>query len=263
MFWIDEAGTSAHSRGIRLSRGRTTTVLCLSECVDIRSAAKGLEAVAEFPPVGTYAFADQVFAMLKGGFLNATSVGFEPIDSQPLGTQPGKRYTKQRLLEFSIVRVPSNPDALVHREPQSRVWTKTLHNSSRAWSGFSTCAPWRTSAGQYRSASLGASPWSPKRCENFLCKSNDAARSVTGSYETAKATTRHLGEGCHAAAGAPHTQNWSGFRPGPSPASGLGPDAPLCLLTGPLCGASSEENVVRNHQWWCRGEQCRGRRRER
>jgi HK97 family phage prohead protease len=102
--------------------------LPIAKCTSIRSTAKGLEAVAEFPPVGLQEFADTVFEMLKGGFLNATSVGFQPIDSEPLGRTPGKRYTKQRLLEFSIVPVPSNPDALVHRSSQGRVWMKSLRN---------------------------------------------------------------------------------------------------------------------------------------
>jgi HK97 family phage prohead protease len=103
--------------------------LPIAKCTSIRRTAQGLEAVAEFPAVGTYPFADQVFTMLQSGFLNATSVGFEPIDSEPLGRQPGKRrYTRQRLLEFAIVPVPSNPDALIHRSPQGREWVKTLRN---------------------------------------------------------------------------------------------------------------------------------------
>jgi HK97 family phage prohead protease len=100
--------------------------LPIAKCTSIRSTAKGLEAVAEFPPVGLHEFADTVFEMLKGGFLNATSVGFQPLDSEPLGRTPCKRYTKQQLLEFSIVPVPSNPDALIHRSPPGRVWKKTL-----------------------------------------------------------------------------------------------------------------------------------------
>jgi HK97 family phage prohead protease len=100
--------------------------LPIAKCTDIRRTAQGLEATAEFPAPGVYPFADQVYDMLRAGFLSACSVGFEPIDSQPLGTQPGKRYTKQRLLEFAVVPIPSNPDALVHRSPEARMWVKTL-----------------------------------------------------------------------------------------------------------------------------------------
>jgi hypothetical protein len=89
------------------------------------STAKGLEAVVEFPPRGMYEFADTVFDMLKGGFLNATSVGFRPIEFEDDHFRKGKNYLKQELTEFSIVPIPSNPDALVlQRAPQR--WTKAL-----------------------------------------------------------------------------------------------------------------------------------------
>ena len=40
---------------------------------------RGLSSVAEFPAKGVHPFADTVYDLLKGGFLNATSVGFAPI----------------------------------------------------------------------------------------------------------------------------------------------------------------------------------------
>jgi HK97 family phage prohead protease len=100
--------------------------LPIAKCVSIHATATGLEAVAEFPPKGTYDFADQVFAMLQGGFLSATSVGFRPIDVEDDYLRKGKNYLKQELTEFSVVPIPSNPDALIQRSPQGQRWTKAL-----------------------------------------------------------------------------------------------------------------------------------------
>ena len=55
--------------------------------------------------------AESVLRLVKGGFLNAVSVGFSPIEFER--TDTGMRFIKQELLELSIVPIPSNPEALV------------------------------------------------------------------------------------------------------------------------------------------------------
>ncbi len=75
-----------------------------------------LQAETEFTPKGMARFNDTVFDMLKGGFLNATSVGFSPIKyafSKDPNRDYGIDFIEQDLLEFSIVPVPANPEALV------------------------------------------------------------------------------------------------------------------------------------------------------
>jgi hypothetical protein len=94
--------------------------------VDIRRTAQGLEAVAEFPPVGMYAFADTVYSMLQGGFLSAASVGFRPVQFEESRVRKGTDYLQQELTEFSICPIPSNPDALIRRTPEGQRWTKAL-----------------------------------------------------------------------------------------------------------------------------------------
>jgi HK97 family phage prohead protease len=99
----------------------------IAKAVSIGQTAKGLEATAEFPRPGIYPFADTVYDMLKGGFLNATSVGFKPIESESI--KGGRKYTKTELLEFSIVPVPANPEALIVRAistEQVKAWKKML-----------------------------------------------------------------------------------------------------------------------------------------
>lgn len=88
---------------------------------------------ADMPVIGP--FADAVFQMYKGGFLNATSVGFMPTawdwsndDDRPYGID----FTEQELLEFSAVPVPANPEALLQAKSAGidigpvREWAKSI-----------------------------------------------------------------------------------------------------------------------------------------
>ena len=73
--------------------------------------------VVEFPPEGTYEFADTVQRLVDAGYLKTESVGFIPKkweDGDGGEKAPRRTYTKQELLEISIVPVPSNPNALMN-----------------------------------------------------------------------------------------------------------------------------------------------------
>lgn len=76
----------------------------------------GGELLGEFQPAepGTSRVADEVRKLVQQGVLKAASVGFRAIESEPLDDNPRgpKRYTRQELLETSIVSVPANPAAL-------------------------------------------------------------------------------------------------------------------------------------------------------
>ncbi len=72
----------------------------------------------EFADAATYPFASTIFNLYKGGFLNAVSVGFMPLeepnritDLEGNGTG-GYEFTSQELLELSAVPIPANPEAL-------------------------------------------------------------------------------------------------------------------------------------------------------
>lgn len=69
----------------------------------------------EFPPEGDNPVADIYRKLYKGGFMNASSVGFIPTEWKDGDgkKEPYRRYLKQELLELSLVSVPSNPTALV------------------------------------------------------------------------------------------------------------------------------------------------------
>jgi HK97 family phage prohead protease len=137
---VDRDGDTINPKGWQLDNYRKNPVvlwahdysqLPVAKATNITSTEHGLKAEVEFPPEGTYPFADQVHAMLKAGFLNSTSVGFAPIDMTPAtDRQKGYDFAKQELLEFSIVPVPANPEALVEQRgcshDQVTQWTKAV-----------------------------------------------------------------------------------------------------------------------------------------
>jgi len=138
---VDRDNDILDPKGWQLDRYKTNPIIAwahdykslpVAKCVSIAQTPKGLEATAEFPAKGIYPFADTVYDMLKGGFLNATSVGFTPIDYEQAHDRKGFNFKKQELTEFSIVPIPANPDALVQQravglpDAQVRTWCKAI-----------------------------------------------------------------------------------------------------------------------------------------
>jgi HK97 family phage prohead protease len=80
--------------------------------VSISQQGDGLVAVAEFAGAELSEFADKVYRLLKGGYLRAASIGFRPIDTPKSNSSGGVDFGRCELLEFSIVSVPANPEAL-------------------------------------------------------------------------------------------------------------------------------------------------------
>jgi HK97 family phage prohead protease len=60
----------------------------------------------------THEFAETVYQLVKGGFLKAASVGFKPRKYTINDQRQGLDYAEQELMEWSIVPVPANPEAL-------------------------------------------------------------------------------------------------------------------------------------------------------
>jgi len=82
----------------------------------------------EFPPEGTYEFADIVERLVNTGYLKAESVGFVPKKWEDGDGEksPRRTYTKQELLEISIVPIPSNPRAIMDAVEAGVITTKQL-----------------------------------------------------------------------------------------------------------------------------------------
>lgn len=69
----------------------------------------------EFATADIYEFADTIYRLIKGKFLNAVSVGFLPKEwafSSDKNRPYGIDFKKQTLLEISVCPVPCNPNAL-------------------------------------------------------------------------------------------------------------------------------------------------------
>jgi HK97 family phage prohead protease len=87
----------------------------VAKATSVVKTAGALRATTEFLPAGIYPLADQVYEMVKRGFLRATSVGFRPKRDKYSWNEErgGIDFEEQELLEFSVVPVPSNPEALL------------------------------------------------------------------------------------------------------------------------------------------------------
>jgi len=67
----------------------------------------------KFTEKDEHEFGFMTFKLLAGGFLNTTSVGFVSRRHEHNNDRGGIDFIEQELLEFSLVNVPSNPEALI------------------------------------------------------------------------------------------------------------------------------------------------------
>jgi len=93
----------------------------IGKAIDVRVSNKQLIFDIQFPEEGVYPLADTVYKLYKGGFLNATSVGFVGKQKEPIAN--GSKYIRQELLELSAVPVPSNPTALQQAKSKGYIST--------------------------------------------------------------------------------------------------------------------------------------------
>ena len=108
--------------------GHDQTILPIGKCIEIQPTDNGWQATVEFAPAEANPMAEQVYQLVKGGFLSAVSIGFIPLELE-LNDLGGYTITKTELFEFSIVNVPANPEALIIEEHKSI--NNTVKNSRR------------------------------------------------------------------------------------------------------------------------------------
>jgi HK97 family phage prohead protease len=87
--------------------------LPVARATNVRLDGSNLIAEAEFADAALNPMAEQVYQMLRQGYLRGASVGFRPLEFQYNEQRGGVDFAKQELLEFSVVPVPANPGALM------------------------------------------------------------------------------------------------------------------------------------------------------
>lgn len=127
---VDRYGDTVAVDGWKLENFRKNPVVLWMHNNSLRPVARAtnvrveegrLKARTVFRPEGQDAFADGVLNDIRGGFLKATSVGFIPL-KYAFVDDPERRFgidfLEQELLEFSIVTVPANAEALIENAVQ-------------------------------------------------------------------------------------------------------------------------------------------------
>lgn len=125
---VDRAGDTVAVTGWKLDAYRKNPVILFGH--DSRSLPVGkslrewqgsgaLMCEVQFCSRDEYEFGWRVGQLVRAGFLNAGSVGFRPLAYQfneergSDGWSPACDFLEQELLEYSVVPVPANPEALV------------------------------------------------------------------------------------------------------------------------------------------------------
>lgn len=85
--------------------------LAIAKTEQLEVTEDGIMAKVKFPDLGVYGLADTVYELYKGGFMNAWSIGFIPLEASDR-EGGGREFKKWELLEYSAVLVPDNPEAL-------------------------------------------------------------------------------------------------------------------------------------------------------
>ena len=81
----------------------------IGRCVAIQAEASGVR--VRWTPAKGDPTAERWANLVRQGVVSAYSVGFLPMEWQPL-PNGGRKFTLWELLEFSVVAIPSNPEAL-------------------------------------------------------------------------------------------------------------------------------------------------------
>jgi HK97 family phage prohead protease len=135
-FSLDSYGTRIDPAGWELEQFKKNGPICVQHDSYTRNGLPVAQAIADtvrvdggklvmriqFPPKGADETADRVFELAASGILRGVSVGFDPqewedaTERQADGSQITVRvYKKQRLMEVSLVTIPSNDNGLVVR----------------------------------------------------------------------------------------------------------------------------------------------------
>jgi HK97 family phage prohead protease len=133
---VDRMGDSISAAGWELDAYRRNPVVLwahdanqppIGKMTSVFISGDRLIGDVQFASPETYEFADQIYRLITAGFIKAGSVGFIPIDYKFSDKRAGGiDFKSQELLEFSIVPVPANANALIEARGYSGQREPTL-----------------------------------------------------------------------------------------------------------------------------------------
>jgi uncharacterized protein len=116
----DRMGDVLEPRGVQLVNYKKNPIVLaqhdssqpIARCASIGVEGNAVVALIEFPAAGVSERSDEYLRLMKSGIIQAVSVGFLPLEWEPI-RGAGLRFTSWEMLELSCVSVPANPSALV------------------------------------------------------------------------------------------------------------------------------------------------------
>lgn len=115
----DRAGDTIALDGWKLDAYRKNPVVlwshnhsipAIGRCEKIRVDGKALVGQVVFASAEQHPFADTIYRLVAGRFINTGSVGFIPLEWK--FTDKGIAFVEHELIEYTICNVPMNPQAL-------------------------------------------------------------------------------------------------------------------------------------------------------
>jgi HK97 family phage prohead protease len=142
---VDRGGDVVNIKGIDIKNFKKNPVILWShdrnglpvgKANSVRKSGDELIMKVEFPTEEEYAFGDTVFKLIKGGYINATSIGIIPDydsmeypDNKKIAGKSIRRLiNKSEIFELSIVPVPMNQEALATGKSLTKALDEGLIN---------------------------------------------------------------------------------------------------------------------------------------
>lgn len=96
----------------------------IAKCIELGLINKCLTALVQFPPEGEDPEFDRYYQKIKFGSVSGVSIGFAPVEFEPLDPKNTKRgpqkYVQSDLMEFSFTPIPANPSSIVQERSMDR-----------------------------------------------------------------------------------------------------------------------------------------------
>jgi HK97 family phage prohead protease len=170
----------------------------IGRAIQIGKRDGSLVSKIEFATAEQHPFAETVFQLVKGGFVNAGSVGFIPIKYNWNEQRRGFDFEEQELLEYSIVGVPMNAEAL----QQAKSFGLDGDAIDKAFGAFGHLAEAAQKAAEFRAELIAKATPPPRTVYSTTAMQKESATSTprrpipTGRQKRSSATGWGRGRGC-------------------------------------------------------------------